>query len=235
MAVYYKTLGFVLKSEDRGEADQLFTVFTEKFGKIKILARSIRKIKSKLRSNFQLFSLCEIEFIQGKGYKTLTDAAVINDFREINKDLEKLKTIHQINEALDNLVKGQVPDEKIWRLLKEILDKLNERDKTEIIYYHFFWQILKVLGYKPELYFCILCHNKLKSEELYFSSIDGGIICKECFKKNQDLIQILPDTIKVLRLTLKNSSKKIKINESVFKNLKEVSDKFLSHILVQTS
>lgn len=231
MAVYHKTLGFVLKSEDRGEANQFFTVFTEKFGKIKILARGIRKIKSKLRSNFQLFSLCEIEFIQGKNYKTLTDAVVIDSFFEINKDLEKLKITYQISEVLDSLVKGEESDEEVWRLLKEIFNRLNEDKKVKIIYYYFLWKILENLGYKPELYSCLLCHNRLKPEELYFSPREGGMICKNCFKENQDLIQILPDTIKILRLFLEENSKRIKINESVFENLKEVSDKFLLYIL----
>lgn len=235
MAVYYKTLGFVLKSEERGEANQLFTVFTEKFGKIKILARGIRKIKSKLRSNFQIFSLCEIEFIQGKSYKTLTDTVVIDNFSEINKDLEKLKITYHISKTLDDLIKGQEPDEKIWRLLRETLDRLSEDEKTGTIYYYFLWRILGKLGYKPELYSCLLCHNRLRQEKLYFSPMEGGIICKDCFKENQGLIEILPDTIKVLRLFLKENLKRIKINQSVFKNLGQVSDKFLSYILAENS
>ena len=70
MAVHYRTQAFILNKTDWNEADQIFTVYTEEFGKIKIVAKAIRKIKSKLRSGMDLFYLSEIEFIQGKSYKT---------------------------------------------------------------------------------------------------------------------------------------------------------------------
>jgi len=83
MAAQYRTRGFVLTKEDRGEADQVFSVFTEDFGKIKIKAKSIRKIKSKLRSGIDLFCFSEVKFIQGRTVKTLTDAVVIEKFKDI--------------------------------------------------------------------------------------------------------------------------------------------------------
>jgi len=89
MAIHYRTQGFVLRKTDLREADQAFTIYTKDFGKLKILARAIRKIKSKLRSGIELFYLSEIEFIQGKNYKTLTDATVIEKFKNVKQDLEK--------------------------------------------------------------------------------------------------------------------------------------------------
>ena len=119
MAVHYRTQGFILKQDNLKEADQLFIIYTKDFGKLKILGRAIRKIKAKLRGNSQLFSLLELEFIQSKSYKTLTDAIVIDKFSEIHKDLEKLKITYQIGEVLDNLIKGEEADEKIWKLFEK--------------------------------------------------------------------------------------------------------------------
>ncbi|MBU4204806.1 recombination protein O N-terminal domain-containing protein [Patescibacteria group bacterium] len=73
MALHYRTIGFVLKKNDIGEADRIFTVFTLDFGKVKISGKAIRKIASKLKGGIDVISLSEIEFIQGKAYKTLTD------------------------------------------------------------------------------------------------------------------------------------------------------------------
>ncbi|MFH1643478.1 MAG: DNA repair protein RecO [Patescibacteria group bacterium] len=234
MAVYCKTSGFVLKSKNRGEVDQLFTVFTENIGKIKILARGIRKINSKLRGNFQLFNLCEIEFVQGKTYKTLTDAIVLNSFSEIKKNEGKLEIISEIADVADSLIKDQDKDVAIWKLLEITLERLANED-SELIYYYFLWKLLEISGYKPELYSCLLCHNRLKPKGLYFSSQNGGLVCWNCFKEHQGLIEILPDTVKVLRLILEKNSKKIKINQLVFKNLKQVSNEFLSYILAENS
>ena len=90
---HYRTQGIFLKKEDRGEADQLFTVFAEDFGKLEILGRAIRKITSKLRSASSPFYLSEIEFIQGKTYKTLTDAILIDNFKNIREYPQRLNIL----------------------------------------------------------------------------------------------------------------------------------------------
>jgi len=123
MFTHYRTQGFILKKIDRGENDQLFTIFTKDFGKLEILGKAIRKISSKLRSGAELFYLSEVEFIQGKTYKTLTDAILIENFPNLRRNLERLSTVYKISEILDNLIKGQEPDEQIWHLLKETFDK----------------------------------------------------------------------------------------------------------------
>lgn len=130
MFINYRTQGFILKKINRGEADQLLTIYTRDFGRLEILARAIRKISSKLRSGAEIFYLSEIEFIQAKTHKTLTDAILIDKFDNVRSDLRKLKISHQIAEVFDKLVKGQEPDEKLWHLLKETFSRLNNW-KTE--------------------------------------------------------------------------------------------------------
>jgi len=187
MRTHYRTQGFILKKTDRGEADRIFTIYTKDFGKLEILGKAIRKISSKLRSGTELFYLSEVEFIQGKTHKTLTDVMLIESFPNLRKDLEKLSIAYRISEVLDDLIKGQEADEEIWELLEETFIKLNnlkiENEKLKIIYYYFLWNILSISGYQPELYNCSLCQKKLLPEKLYFNSKEGGIICQNCFKK----------------------------------------------------
>lgn len=238
MFVHYRTLGLILAKEDRGEADQLFKIYTKDFGKLEILGKAIRKISSKLRSGAEMFYLSEIEFIQGKIYKTLTDAILIEKFQNLRKDLERLDTAQKISEDLDNFVKGGEPDEKIWQLLIETFEKLNNYPLSAIhcllLYYYFFWNLLSILGYRPELYNCLFCQKRLKPEKLYFSFKDGGVICQNCFKKvKSDIIEINPDTVKVLRIILKKGSDfvfKIKIEKHHLKVLKIVSEKYYFYL-----
>ena len=88
MFVHHRTSGFILKKVDRKETDQLLTIYTKDFGKLEILAKAIRKISSKLKSGAEIFYLSEIEFIQGKTRKTLTDAILIEKFENLRKDLK---------------------------------------------------------------------------------------------------------------------------------------------------
>lgn len=236
MAVHYRTQGFILKQDNLKEADQLFTIYTKDFGKLKILGRAIRKIKAKLRGNTQLFSFLELEFIQGKSYKTLTNAIVIDKFSEIHKDLEKLKIAYQISQVLDDLIKGQEPDEEIWCLLNQTFNRLNDC-KLKIIYYYFLWNLVSILGYHPQLDNCALCGKKLEPQKLSFIPEQGGIICSNCLKDKKETIDISPETIKVLRLILNKDwliiRKLKKINESNLNNLENISDNFLNFIISQ--
>ncbi len=201
MFVHYRTRGFILKKEDRSEADLLFTIYTKDFGKIEILGKAIRKISSKLRPGAEIFYLSEIEFIQGKTYKTLTDAILIEKFENIRTDLKKLRVAYKISETLDDLIKGQEPDERIWRLLKEAFEKLNNwktGNSLEIIYYYFFWNLISLLGYQPELRSDSICGKKIDT--------DLAKILKIIIKKDWQVLSRLKITPIYLKL-LKNISR----------------------------
>ena len=168
MATHYRTQGFILKKDDRGEANQVFTIYTKDFGKLEILGKAIRKISSKLRSGTEIFYLSEIRFIQGKTQKTLTDAIVIDKFENVRNNLRKLKITHKIAEVFDELVHGQEKDENLWQLLSEVFDKLNNLQfkiyNLQLVYFYFFWNLVSILGYQPEFYECSLNGKKINCD-----------------------------------------------------------------------
>jgi len=233
MFVHYRTKGLIFKKEDRGEANQLFTIYTKDFGKLEILGKAIRKTSSKLRSGADIFYLSEIEFIQGKAHKTLTDAILIEKFKNLRKDLKSLQIAYKISEVLDSLVRGQEPDEKIWQLLNEVFQKLNNL-KLETIYYYFLWNLLSILGYQLELYHCGFCQKKLLPEKLYFNPKEGGIICQNCYKKLKSGKEINSESVKILRIILEKNwptLSRLKFEKNYFKPLKMISTNYLSFIL----
>jgi len=207
MFTCYRTKGIIVKKEDRGEADQLLTIYTKDFGRLEVLGRGIRKITSKLRSATETFYLSEIEFVQGKVYKTLTDSLSIERFSHLRKDLKRLALAYRILILLDNLVKSEEPDEKIWQLLKEVFQKLNNLQlkifNLQLIYYYFLWNLLSFLGYQPQLFHCAHCQKKLLPENLYFNPREGGVICEKCFAEIKKGLAVKPELIKILRLILK--------------------------------
>lgn len=207
MATQYKTRAFVFKKSDRNEADQTFSVFTDEFGKVEIFAKAIRKINSKLRKDFDTFYFSEIEFIQGKNVKTLTDAAKIKKFGEILLNGQKLKVANQIANTIDNFIKGQEKDDKTFNLIEECFDKLNDKfiniKNYQLAYQYFFWNFISLQGYKIEVDSCAVCKSKLNPYNIYFSCKEGGIICKSCLTKDMSAKKINSDIAKILRLILK--------------------------------
>jgi DNA repair protein RecO (recombination protein O) len=246
---HYRTQGIFLKKEDRGEADQLFTIFTKDYGKLEILGKAIRKIKSKLRSGAELFYLSEIEFIQGKTYKTLTDAILIEKFKKLRENLEKLEISYKIADALDSLTGKEEKDDKIWHLLKGTFQRLNncklkiENWELKIMYYFFLWNLFSLLGFQPELYSCPVCGKKLLPETFWFLPSEGGVVCWRCFKKyreaqKKEAREISVDTVKILRIFLEKDwdfVKKIKLEKETIKNLEEISQLYLEYLRAEFS
>src|SRR3989344_6777177 len=237
MTVHYKTEGFVFKKEERLEADRIFSVFTKDFGRVEIVGKSIRKINAKLRGNIEVFSLSEIEFIQGKSQKTLTDVILIQKFSSLIDNPEKLLLAIKISKVIDDFVKGQEEDEKIWDLIIDAFKKLNNCAPQNIsyllIYYYFIWNFIFILGYGPELYICAVCSQKLNPHSLYFSYKEGGVTCTSCSLVQKDCIKITSDIVKVIRLTLKKdwetlSKIKMEIGSQIL--LKEVSEKYYLYL-----
>jgi len=240
MFIHYRTRGFFIKKENRGEADQLFTVFTRDYGKIEILGKAIRKISSKLKSGAETFYLSDIEFIQAKRYKTLIDAVPIRKFKNIGKDLKRLKVAHKISKDLGGLVRGPEVDEKLWHLLSDVFQKLDNpclaSNRLFLLYYYFLWSLLSILGYKPHLYNCSLCQKKLFPDNLYFNSREGGIVCQICFLKEKSKMgkKIDQDIIKILRIILDKRWQtllKLKISSEQGKLLKLISQNYLRSVL----
>ncbi|MDD2731960.1 MAG: DNA repair protein RecO [Candidatus Pacebacteria bacterium] len=235
MAVHYRTQGFIISKDDFQEADRFFTVYTENFGKLEILGKAVRKIASKLRPQAELFNLSEIEFIQGKNYKTMTDASVIDSFKDVRQNLDKAKTGYKIVKTLNDLIKEEERDEKVWSLIAQSFRRLNDSEnlKSEIIYHYFFWNLISILGYQIDLYHCLLCGRKLNPDKLYFI-LGEGIIDEECFKRFSDkgfkrIEPVSPEVIKVIRILTSHNCQtalRLKIKEDYLKCLDLISENY---------
>lgn len=233
MTPRYRTQGFVFKKEDRGEADRVFSVFTRDFGRVEIFAKSIRKMTSKLRGGIEIFSLSELSFVQGQHHKTLVDANKITVFDAIADSPQKSEIAHRASCLLDGFVKGQESDEKIWNLVIEFFGRVNDSPLRpvdyQLAYYHFFWNFISVLGYKPELAKCAMCARSLDANALYFSNKEGGVICQPCAFIDHGAKKVNADIVKVVRLFLGHDwhvIPKLKMESSSSTLLKAVSDEY---------
>ncbi len=238
MAISYRTCGFVIRKADIGEADRVFTIFTQDFGKIKVLGKAIRKLASKFRGGLDMNCFSETEFIQGKTLKTLTDAVVIERFANIKKSSWRLKISNIIGKYADDFLAKEEKDQSVISLLKATYSRLNslqlDEGQIKMVYFYFIWNLFAVLGYKPELYKCIVCQKKIVSGLIYFSSADGGVICKSCIQNKEGVKTANSDTIEVLRLILKrswNTLSKLKVLPFSQKLLRDISNNYYLHLL----
>jgi len=196
MFSHYSTKAIVLDERGISEADKGFTVFSEDFGLIEVVGRSIRKIDSKLKGAMTPFTVSLIEFIQGRRYKILIYSEEKERLEGIRTDLSRLRTAYKMRESLRRLVGGEKRDPRLWGLIltsfREIEGSPSSVPSLYLTYLYLVWGLVSYLGYKPELYNCTLCGEEAEGSEIYFSR--EGVVCQSCgkgFRVDERLIMIL--------------------------------------------
>ena len=151
MAFHYKTQGIIIKKQDSGEANCIFKVFTQEYGKLTLFATSVRKSTSKLRGGLELFSLSQLEFVQGKQKKVLVEAIPLEQYSSIRQDFARLQTACKIVDLIEQTITGQEKDEKIWESLKHSLSLIDQGASTKVVYRLFSQHVFLTLGYRSEI------------------------------------------------------------------------------------
>lgn len=126
---HYKTEGVVLRRRNFDEADKIITVFTKDYGKIKALAKGIRRINSRRAPYLELFNQVAIFLYQGKNFALITDVKVIKGFSGIRKDLKKVAGAFYISELVDKLTAEGQTNSQVYQLLVNCLNDLNHQSK----------------------------------------------------------------------------------------------------------
>ncbi len=140
----YRAEGIILKRTNFGEADRFLTVFSKSHGKIKILAKGVRRITSRRGPNIELFNLTTLFVHRGRNFDILTEAQVINPFSKIRRNLELIGLAYYICELVDGLCAEHQPHAKVFDLLVNTLEELNSGAITL-----FEQELLQELGFLP--------------------------------------------------------------------------------------
>lgn len=151
----YKTEGIIIKRSNFSEADRILTVFSRQHGKIKVIAKGVRRITSKRSGNVELLNLTEITLHEGHNFDILTEASVVNSFSGIKNNLTKIGYAYHLCEIVDGLCAERQESPAIFRELVKTLKILNsgedrvpgKEDKDAV--YNFEVFLLRELGFWP--------------------------------------------------------------------------------------
>jgi DNA repair protein RecO (recombination protein O) len=232
----YKYTGIMLGKKDVGETDRIYSIFTLEKGKIRVLAKSVRKANAKLAGFLENFNLAEIFIAKSQGMGKITGSLVLNNFSKMRGNLEVLRNVFETVKIFSKLIKDENKDEKIFNLLKEYLEaseKIETEEKIKIASLGFEFKLLEELGYRIEINNCLECGEKIKEGNNYFDCEQGGIVCGKCFSKIRKGLIINPNAVKILRIIFQNSIKslqKLKIEEKDLNNLMVIKKEFLKWI-----
>ena len=149
---YLNTQGIVLSRTNYEEAARIVTLITPDHGKLTLMARGVRKTKSKLAGGIELFSVSDISYIAGRGeVGTLTSARVSKHYGNITKDLDRTNTAYVAIRAINKNTQDQ-PEPAYFNLLHDTLAALDDLQiPPPLCDLWFRAQLLKLAGHSPNL------------------------------------------------------------------------------------
>lgn len=228
-----RTEGVVLKKMNIGEADKILTIFTLDYGKIKVMAKGIRKIKSKLAGSLEQFMLLDLRLVEGKTFFIPTDVVIIDELSNIHINLKNIAKCFYVAEIIDKLFEENQSHPEAFVLLKDILRLINHSEK-EIVLRIAELKLIESAGFKPELDSCVHCKELISAGENYWDDVEGGLICANCFSKYHHGSRVDDDVIKILRFIGRNelgSACRLKIAPSILIELEKILQKYIESVL----
>lgn len=194
------TRAIVLSRTDFGEADRIVAVVTPDRGKLRLMARGVRKPRSKLAGGIELFSVSEITFIKGRGeISTLISARLNKHYGNIVRDITRVQLGYDLIKTLNRATEDET-DQEYYDLLEAGFKALDDHDIVpDLIRAWFNAQLLRHAGHTPNLQTDSAGH-RLEADKTYLFDFDDMT-----FSHHPDG-QFAADHIKLLRLIFSGPS-----------------------------
>ncbi|HXE10218.1 MAG TPA: DNA repair protein RecO [Verrucomicrobiae bacterium] len=147
-----QTRGIILGRTDYGEADRIVTVLTADHGKLRLMARGVRKPKAKLAGGIELFSVSDITFIRGRGeIGTLISTRLDKHYGRIVQDIDRVQLGYELLKTTDKATEDE-PEPEYFELLGQALAALDDASiDLTLIRAWFAAQLLRLAGHAPNL------------------------------------------------------------------------------------
>jgi DNA repair protein RecO (recombination protein O) len=174
----YKDQGIVLRTMKLGEADRIVTVLTQGSGKIRAVAKGIRKTRSKFGARLDPFTHVDLLLYKGRELDIVTQAEIITSFRELREDYARFAAGEMILEAADRVIEDRDPSTRMFMLLLTSLRRLAEPESDSgAIADSYLLRMTSLAGFRPALTACAECG---KPDVARFSIQQGGMVCDSC-------------------------------------------------------
>ena len=196
----FRVEAVVLRHADWGEADRLLTLYTRELGKVHAIAKGARKIRSRKAGHLEPFTRVTLQLARGHDLLIVTQADTVDAYLPIHENLVKTGQTAYVVELLDRFTyEDESENKNIFHLLTETLARLEKEADPWLAIRYYEIQLLDLLGYRPHLFECANCGNKIKAEDQFFSAAHGGVLCPKCGNALQGVWNVSMEALKYLR------------------------------------
>ncbi len=207
----FRDQGVVLRTYRLGEADRIVVLVTEHHGKVRAVAKGVRRTASKFGARLEPLSHVALLLWQGRSeLDIINQAEVIDHFKTIREDLDRVTKGFSLLEVADQLAQERHADKRLYDMLVGALRALSnvERDPL-LVAPAFFMKCLVLEGAGPVLDVCASCGEPESAVELVaFDLTEGGALCRRCRRGRP----ISPEALALVRKILGGSLAEVLAN-----------------------
>jgi len=192
----YRDTAVVLRTHKLAEADRIVVLFTKDHGKVRAVAKGVRKTKSRIGGRLEPLTHASLLVYEGRGeLQTVSQAEAVEHFRPIRDDLQRLTRGLSLLEVVDQITHEGQPDPKLYQMLLGALRTLAS-GPSPLLVPAFNLKVLAHEGVGPELDVCVGCGA---TEPLVaFDPREGGVLCRSCRRG----LPLGPDALALVRRIL---------------------------------
>jgi DNA repair protein RecO (recombination protein O) len=192
----YRDHAVVLRTWKLGEADRIISLFTRDNGKVRAVAKGVRKPGSRFGARLEPTSHVSLQMHRGKGdLDTITQVELVARHTNIRGDLDRFGHAAAMLEAVDNLTPDREPHPELYEMLYRALHTLDVHS-SPLVTAAFFMKVLALEGVEPHVDACVNCGE---TEPLVAFDLDaGGLVCMSCRRGTA----LRPESVELLQQIL---------------------------------
>ncbi len=171
----YRERGVVLRTHKLGEADRIISLVTETRGKVRAVAKGVRKTSSRFGARLEPTTHVAIQCYEGRNLDVITQAERVEVFATIRGDLDLLRDAVAMLEVIDQVSQEGGHDAGHYRMLTGALRTLDESG-SRVVTPAFFAKLLAHDGVRPVTDRCAVCGQR--EDLVAFDLVAGGALCR---------------------------------------------------------
>jgi DNA repair protein RecO (recombination protein O) len=173
----YRDEGIVLRTMRLGEADRIVTILTAEHGKVRAVAKGVRRTKSRVGGRVEPLSHVALLCWRGRELDVVSQVESIDAFRKIRSDLGRLAPATTILEIADQAAEQHAPAAELYSMVLGALRSL-ESDGSSLLLGAFCFKLLATEGVGPIVEACARCASP--GPLVAFDLGEGGLLCERC-------------------------------------------------------
>jgi DNA repair protein RecO (recombination protein O) len=195
----FRVEAIVLRHSDWGEADRLVGIYTLEMGKLRAIAKGVRKLRSRKAGHLEPFTRVSLLLARGREMLLITQAEALDAHLPIQDSLISIGYASYVIELLDRFTYEEGENRALYRLLADTLDRLCSEPDTSLVVRYYEIRLLDLLGFRPHLFTCARCGKEILAEDQFFSAEEGGVLCPTCGRGTPGVRPVSMQALKFLR------------------------------------